>query len=129
MANNANKILVFAILSFVLWSIPVYGSDWIQYGSYSTAKGYYDRERLIRTDEIVNVWNKFVYTIPQKNNDMEFTEAALFIEFNCSKRTSRYLKFFIEYSDGSRAADDMNGESADIRPDNFLYDLFKAVCK
>lgn len=123
------RIIVLASLSFVLWSMPAFGSDWIQYGSYSTAKGFYDRERLTRTNDIVTVWNKFVYNIPQKSNDLEFTEASLFIEFDCSKRTSRYLKFFIVYSDGSKAEDDMNGESTDVPLDSFLGDLLKAACR
>ena len=125
------KIIILALLSLLLWSIPAFGSQWIVYATFDKGQHSFDKESIVKKNKLVTVWSKTVYSSPEYDVEGKKMDEELWQhEINCSERTQRYLSFTIRFSDGTSRSEKANSITYQAIPPDSLGDrLLMKVCK
>ncbi|MFZ2198703.1 MAG: surface-adhesin E family protein [Thermodesulfovibrionales bacterium] len=123
--------IIIAIISFLVLSIPVFGSDWKQVGTGPNDNPVYlDIDRILTKNKNYRVWWKVKYNTPEKNDSGKLiVEALINSEINCSKRTFKNLSVRKYFKDGDFDSGISNAEHTGIQPDSVIDMLSKILCK
>jgi len=124
------KKIIIAIISFLVLSMPAFGSDWKQVGADKDKTYYLDMDGVVKKNKTVKFWYKIKFNTPEKKvSGKLIVEQLINVEINCSERDYYKWSMLNYFTDGSSDSKNYKDEPTSIEPGSVMDAMSKILCE